>query len=286
MARSEATCPHCFTEMDIPRNLRGVEIECPQCERAFTPKDDEPPPLPPPPVVEPEPANPEELKPEEPKKQLPPGVEACPACGLEMDVPEDLQGREVECPGCRKPFFAAERERKRERDRDDDDLPPRRRRFRRDDYDDDYDDDDYYERMTPERRTTVALSRLKPAAIALLVVAILRLLLSGVIAVVGGFDVFNNAANRGSLFSFAFFGVAFFKESATAYGAWLMLNARSYGWGLTASILMLIPLCDYCCWFIYLGFGIWAIVVINDYDVRWLIRQRQKSEREMERHDP
>jgi hypothetical protein len=116
----------------------------------------------------------------------------------------------------------------------------------------------------------------------------LRLIIGGVWASFIGFGMFQNA-NPGILIAVAVVGLLFVMVAVQVYGAWQMLNARSYGWGLTSGILMLIPSCDYPCtcisWFFYLGIGIWALVIINDSDVRWLIRQRQKEEHEMERHD-
>jgi hypothetical protein len=198
-----------------------------------------------------------------------------------MDVPRDLRGGEVECPGCAKSF----RPEPSPESRDDGPMPvvhsSRRRRRRRRDYDDDFED---FDRPSPERRTKMALARLKPAAICLIVIAILRLLFNGLFASIFGFGVFQNA-NPGMLVFLAVGVLMFALCSLQAYGAWLMLNARSYGLGLTAGILLLIPGCDYCFWPFYLGFAIWAIVIINDADVRWLIRQRQKQEHEMERRD-
>ena len=96
--------------------------------------------------------------------------------------------------------------------------------------------------------------------------------------------MFQNA-NPGTLVIVAVMALMFSLCSLQAYGAWQMLHARSYALGLTSGLLLLIP--DCCCysWFLWLGFGIWAIVIINDTDVRWLIRQKQKEESEMERRD-
>lgn len=261
MAPTEATCPHCRLEMDIPRNLRGVEIECPQCEKPFTPVGESP------------------QAPVEdriPKPETSPGRATCPACKLEMDVPSELQGQEVECPGCRTPFSHREY---------DDPLPRRRRRQR---YEDEDEDDDYIV-LTPEQRTKIATSRLKPAAICLMLCAFVQIVIAGVPAVGVNFDLFVNPKNFNNVVFAGVIALIFLKSTLTAFGAWKMYNARSYGWGLAAGILVMIPGVDICCLAICsvvtLPIGIWTLVMINDYDVRWLIRQQQKNESELDRHD-
>jgi hypothetical protein len=49
-------------------------------------------------------------------------------------------------------------------------------------------------------------------------------------------------------------------------GALQMKKLKSYGYALTATIVAMLP-CHYCC-LLGIGFGIWALVVINRADVR------------------
>ncbi len=208
----------------------------------------------------------------------------CPHCGIEMAVPADLAGDDIECPGCGKAFRGPpppiERLDNDDFERDYDDRPRRRRR--RDPYD--FDD---FDRLSPRQRRIHAEGVLRPAATALLIVAILRLLVNGGCAVVcGGFAFGRGGFNPGTTVLLAVTALSFAFVAIIIFGAWMMLNCRSYGWGLTAGILMVIPFFDYMLWVFYVGFGVWAIVAINDSNVRWLIRQRQKQEHLMEQdHD-
>ena len=52
--------------------------------------------------------------------------------------------------------------------------------------------------------------------------------------------------------------------------AWKMKNLESYGYALTASIIALLP-CQYCC-VLTLPFAIWALIVLNQPDVKSAFR--------------
>lgn len=269
-----ATCPHCKLEMDVPRDLRGQEVECPGCLKPFHPD-----------------GPPKESPPQEAELPQPPplptaGVTGCPQCGVEMDIPADLSGKEVECPACLKIFMAVAQAEGAATPAETLPVVQSSRRRRR--YEDDGGYDDDYDRRSPERRKKDAMARLRPAAIAMIIVGVLRLLSSGLWSAVAGFGIFQNA-NPNILILVGVVGIFFVLAALQVYGAWQMLNARSYAWGLVSGILLILPACDYPCtcisWFFYLAFAIWGLVVINDSDVRWLIRQRNREEHEMERRE-
>jgi len=54
-------------------------------------------------------------------------------------------------------------------------------------------------------------------------------------------------------------------------GAVRMKNLRSYGLAMTSAIIMLIP-CIWPCWFLSMPFGIWALVVLANGEVRAAFR--------------
>jgi len=205
-----------------------------------------------------------------------PTTARCPFCETLMAVPRELLGQEVECPGCAKTFISNEE--------------PRRRRRRDDEYEDD-DEDKIDRRLRLDDRRLDAFAKLRPPAIALIVVGALQFLVMGVLSAIFGTTAFGGGGGGG--FGAApiagYFIIEFVRSTLAVVGACQMLNARSYGWGVTASILIIIPSCchvtpwTFWLWFLNLAFGIWALVIINDSDVRWLIRQRQREDTEMER---
>lgn len=202
-----------------------------------------------------------------------PDIAKCPHCGIDMRVPADLAGGEIECPGCAKSFWpdvpAVP------------DLEPRRspQKPGADPVDD---------RPGRSRRLEQAEIRLRPAAIAVMVIGILRLIINTMITFAFGSQVFGGRANPGTLLLVMYFGIEFLRLSLTVYGAWQMLNARSFGWGLTATILTILPpmnCYELCIWPFYLGIGIWATVVICDADVKRLINNRRSEEQSISEDD-
>jgi hypothetical protein len=55
--------------------------------------------------------------------------------------------------------------------------------------------------------------------------------------------------------------------AAIIYGAWRMKELKSYGLAITASILAFLP-CSCPCCFLGMAFGVWALVVLNNADVK------------------
>jgi hypothetical protein len=182
----------------------------------------------------------------------------CPVCGTLMAVPEDLAGGDVECPQCGLTFPSVLED-------PPEYVEPALRRY--------YDDE-------PRNRRADAQALLRPCAIALIVVTSFRLMVNSFCAISGGFFAIQGGINPGSAVIVAITWLNFAMSAIILFGAWQMLNAQSFGWGLAASILSMIPTLEaiYCLpWLVELGFGIWACVIINNADVCWLIRETQKE---------
>ena len=54
------------------------------------------------------------------------------------------------------------------------------------------------------------------------------------------------------------------------WGAIRMLKIRSRGWGYAAAIISIVPFITDCCCMLGLGFGIWAMVVLGNTEVKQL----------------
>lgn len=224
----------------------------------------------------------------------------CPSCTRQLQVGDDLLGRKVKCPLCGTMFStqagssppatstsadASEARRRpaedfEERERRPAPPPRARRRSReRDDYDDDYDDyddyDDRYDRR-PGRRQSVEASVRAPA-VALLVVGIIGVglgPLSLLFFIFGGMGMFNDRGGRPDPSDVAVGTIGAVASSVQivvsvliVIGALKMQRFQSHGWGVTSSILAMIPAVSPCC-LLGLPFGIWALAVLNQDDVK------------------
>ena len=63
-------------------------------------------------------------------------------------------------------------------------------------------------------------------------------------------------------------GIALILCPVLIYGAIQMLRRRSYGFCRLTAILAIVPLSAFCCCFLTLPFGIWALVALNNPDNR------------------
>lgn len=77
-----------------------------------------------------------------------------------------------------------------------------------------------------------------------------------------------SAENWGELIgSYLWPALFFLFEALIFYGAVCMLRLRGYRFAMVSAILSLIPLCSGCA-FLGIPFGIWAIIVLRDPEVR------------------
>jgi predicted Zn finger-like uncharacterized protein len=226
-----------------------------------------------------------------------PVITQCPSCSRKLNVPEDLLGKNVRCPSCGTTFMANEapggpqprpparpappsppeeeervaseprRPRPRLEDEDYDREPLR--------YDEDYDD------RPRRRRGPEALSRLKAPAICLMVTASLGLLLglfNTIMAVAvpappppkaGAQEDIVASMQRSAHGPVAAVmqGVFTILSAAEIFGAIAMLMGRMYGLAITTSILAMINFGSCCC-LLGIPFGIWALVVLLQPDVK------------------
>lgn len=124
-----------------------------------------------------------------------------------------------------------------------------------------------------------AASRLAGPSIALMVTAGLCVFLScigfaGNIAQMGGVGAPPNA-NQDQMAFLMFYGtfgiitgiVQLVVDGLIIYGALQMKDLKSYNWALASSIMAMIPCLGSCC-VLTLPFGIWAVVVLQDIEVR------------------
>jgi hypothetical protein len=225
---------------------------------------------------------------------------SCPACKRTLRVPDRLLGQRVKCPACQETFTATAetsgpaespdfsspstgtqetpsgRPRKPAREEfEEEPVPRRRRRLQHEDDDDDYD--------RPRRRrgrAGVAVDKVKPPAIALmvtaiigLVVAVLGLLMNllgvGLGAAQGGQEGVANLMSGAVGIISGIVGMVL--DVIVLLGSMKMMKLESYGLALTASILALIPCTSPCC-LLGVPFGIWALVVMNDEEVKAAFR--------------
>jgi hypothetical protein len=150
-------------------------------------------------------------------------------------------------------------------------------------YDDDEDieDEDFDIARRPRRRreNSGAASRLMGPAIALMVVAIVSLVVFAVACPINFISILNKPevpgeeAQRLGNFIGAGVCIPLFMTSnlIVAIGGFLMYNRGSYGMAMTAAILAIVP-CFSPCYLLGIPFGIWALVVLNDPDVKEAFR--------------
>jgi hypothetical protein len=235
----------------------------------------------------------------------------CPKCRAHLDLDDEHLGREVDCGSCGAVFVArtegiAPLPPGDESEDEDFSLPPSRSRSR---YDDDYDDDDYDlpPRRRRRRRSGVpdleyARSLVRPAAIAMLVAAVISLVYRsfglllnlgfGVAMMQGAFPgpggpggppggPNNQAAMAGQMAAGVAVDVYTICLSVLIIvGCVRMMKLKGYGLAITACILSMIN-CFGCC-LIGLPFGIWTLVMLLKPEVRdafrWLVTGTRDAE--------
>ncbi len=128
------------------------------------------------------------------------------------------------------------------------------------------------------------LNKLKAPAIGLIVAGALNAV-SGLYFVASALIQFSRGALERTFsqdserigFYIGFWGTAalgilgFLVAPVIIYGAIQMMRGRSFGLSRTAAILAVIPLTS-CCFVIGIPFGIWALVVLSQPDVKALFR--------------
>jgi hypothetical protein len=128
-----------------------------------------------------------------------------------------------------------------------------------------------------------ALDKLKGPAIALMICAplgIVFLLVDFVFRIINS----NNpevarqfggqnpeAAAIGNYVGMGFDWVAIILQIVVIAGAFQMLKGRNYGLAMAAAIISVIPCCSPCC-ILGIPFGIWALIVLNDQQVKTSFR--------------
>ena len=219
----------------------------------------------------------------------------CPKCGRELKVPDELLGKKVKCPACQSVFITAAEEEppapppaasepqegiipnraapEATEEPTEEERP--RKRARR--WEDDYEEEDY---SRPRSRRRRAQSAVAGPAIALMVlgamyicinigILILRILnfSSAINAAPPGVDPASAAGFRfGIYFGFVIELLGMLLGGTIILGAIQMKNLGNYGLAMTASIAALLP-CHYCC-LLGIAFGIWALIVLNQEDVK------------------
>jgi predicted Zn finger-like uncharacterized protein len=261
------TCPSCSRQLRVPDELLGRRVKCPSCGETFTAATDEPaPPAPaPPPPVPPPPAPPinergeivRDESPEPPRESIRP----------EPAGPRDRYDREEED----EPYGRPRRRREDDepygrprRGRDDDNYDrPRRSRYR-----DDFDEDHPFRDRRSEARGKVA-----GPAIALMItggLAIALVLLSaGLIAfglTAGGPQPPQEELVPQLIGNAIGLGLGLLWGLLLIVGGMKMRKLESYALSMTASIVAMLP-CTSCC-LLGLPFGIWALVVLGQSDVK------------------
>ena len=135
------------------------------------------------------------------------------------------------------------------------------------------------------------VGKLKPPAIGLIAVGILNgvlglvTLLSGLLRLTGLLDQgglpASEAERTGYIIGTAFgYGIAFLGLVAAPViitGGLRMLNGRSYKFARASAILSVIPLIS-CCFIVGIPVGIWALMVLNQPDVRAFFAGEMKAD--------
>jgi predicted Zn finger-like uncharacterized protein len=244
-------CPSCPRQLRVPDDLLGQEVKCPSCGVVFTASDSAEPAAPPP---------------------IPKAEEPRPVPPAENGDPDKVTERPDTAPPPRTSRVEDDEER---RPRDDDEDEGRyRRRWSRND-----DEDEYGDRPRRHRHgegLESVRSRVSGPATALTVTGGIALGLS-VLSLCG--NVFltaldgHNRGGRGPEDAFlgifgAVIGVAW--GGFVIAGARKMKNLESYGMAMAAAIVAMLP-CNGCC-LLGLPFGIWALVVLSDAEVKAAFR--------------
>ena len=240
---AEIACPSCDRRLRVPEELLGKLVKCPSCQSTFTANVDEPAP--------------------------PPPRHAADEEAPETPSPPRYSIREEDSGSAPRP-----RPSRRGREDYDDEEPldsPRRSRRRRDE---DYDEDYPYrgDRRADARRQVagpaIGLMVVGSLALGLSVLnLVLHLVIPGAAMSMGGGGGANSdqvVANMVGGVCGALFGIVW--GALILAGAIQMKNLKSYGLGMTASIIAMLP-CNGCC-ILGLPFGIWALVVINKPEVK------------------
>jgi hypothetical protein len=150
---------------------------------------------------------------------------------------------------------------------------------RRYDDEDDRDDDDAFDigrRGRRRDRASSAAARLKGPAIGLIVVIALHLLAACLatpiyglaIAGVGPPELKNGQGGDNPIFGLAFCLLSLVVQAFMMFGAVQMLRGRMYGVSMATAVLSVIPCCGSSCYVFGIPFGVWALVVLNDPDVK------------------
>lgn len=236
------SCPSCERKLRVPEDLLGQEVKCPSCGEVFTASADlgaAPPPRPP--EREPSPTE---------------------------SPPDDDQGRVTDRRGEAAPP-------------DDDEAPepPRRSRVRpgygrRQEDEEDEDDYDRGRRRYDGYRGSreAARARVSGPATALTVTGGIALALSilgfclGVVQSMGDGRLRPGGDPEEGVVRIVWSIVIICCSGFVLAGARKMKNLESYGMAMAAAIVAMLP-CSGCC-LLGLPFGIWALIVLADADVK------------------
>src|SRR5437870_5260016 len=238
------SCPSCRRQLRVPDDLLGKTVRCPGCQSTFTAED--------PDAV----ADVDVIEEEETPRR--------PARGTK---PPRTEGEEIEAEG-----RSARRRRRREEEDEEADYR---------EYEDDLEDD----RARRRRRRSAAKRRAAEAlagpAIALIITGGLGLatfILDIVARIALGTAITSGLLGKGNLGAAAgekanelLYGIIvdlifLIFPGIVVTGAVKLKNVSSYGYGLTAAIIAMLP-CSGCC-LLGLPFGIWALVVMHRDEVR------------------
>jgi len=242
----QTTCPSCGKPLRVPDHLIGKGVKCPGCQTTFMVEEEQPaapPPLPPP----------ESQYPTDAIREQPPPLPTEP---LEETYREETPGRGPLPPPLPPPDKDEDEELEGNEERD-------------------------YERRRRGRMKR-ARERLAGPAVALMVAGGLSvayaLLDAGFrIAVGAGAFAFGppgpGGGGGGPEIMIGAVGevLGLVLASIIIYGALEMKRVRNYGMAMAAAIIAMLP-CHGCC-IVGLPFGIWALVVLNDADVKAAFKQ-------------
>lgn len=231
-----------------------------------------------------------------------PTVVDCQSCSRKLRVPDELLGQRVKCPTCGQEFVATAASeavpppavfsagQPAPLPSSPEPAPPRYEAPAPPRYDApprfdappggfDYRAGGYDEFGERRRLRPGAQSAVAGPAIGLLVVGILGALGSGFVLCAGLITVGaggnrarnmgpgNDAEAFGNLFAFGFYAITLLVSIAVIACSVRMRKLDSYAMAMTGSILACIP-CLSPCFVLGIPFGIWALVVINQQDVR------------------
>lgn len=203
-----------------------------------------------------------------------PTIVDCPICNRKLRVPDDLLGQRVKCPTCAQEFTAQVSAPAPlpppgfvlpgATPRAPAPAPPRS-----------YAPQSLYDEFGERHpSTSSARDAVMAPAVALLVAGIIGLVSMGGLTVLGTIGwLAEDAANANAeevaefITGVLMFIVAALANAAIIFCAIQMQRLKSYGLALTGAILAVIPGISPCC-VLGIPFGIWALVVINQPDVK------------------